>query len=64
VEGVGCALSSIALVVFFIYRRIMRDEYTARAATAEEGEAVVIVKHDPLAEPHAGGPQTTIVAAS
>jgi MFS family permease len=46
----GFALSSIALVVFFVYRHIMRAGRTAHEAIVEEGETRGIMKYEPLAE--------------
>jgi len=60
----GFALSSIALVVFFIYRHIMRDGRMPRAGTVENGVTNAIAKPGPLAELQTVAAQTTIVAAS
>jgi hypothetical protein len=45
----GFALSSIALVLFFVYRHTMRADRTAHAATAEKDETGGIAIHEPLA---------------
>jgi hypothetical protein len=60
----GFALSSIALVVFFIYRHIMRDGRMPRAGTVENGVTNAIAKPGPLAELQTVAAQTTIVTAS